>query len=96
MDQQSDDRRWQARRKFWFPSGILVDRRGEVERRSGGDRRRTVAGALPTDLAAERRMGERRGAAERRELERRQGARGPADHPDKSSENGDAGRHLST
>lgn len=91
MDQQSDDRRWQARRKFWFPSGILVDRRGEVERRSGRERRRAVGGALPAGLVTERREGERRGAAERREIERRQGARRPADHPGKSAENEDTG-----
>jgi hypothetical protein len=88
MDEPSDDRRWQARRKFWFPSGILVDRRGEVERRSGAERRRTVGASLPQGIAAERRVGDRRGAAERRDIERRSGARRPSDHRGRSARDG--------
>jgi len=47
MDHSADDRRWAARRKFWFPSGILVDRRVGLERRSGVQRRSGAAASLP-------------------------------------------------
>ena len=77
---QPEDRRWTARRKFWFPSGILVDRRGSLERRSGTDRRRSSAAALPPGLTADRRVApDRRESAQRRSGERRLGPRRPSD-----------------
>lgn len=74
----SEDRRWTARRKFWFPSGILVDRRASIERRAGADRRRAV-GPLPAGLMGDRRLSrDRRAPAERRSGERRLGQRRPS------------------
>jgi len=79
MDESTDDRRWAARRKFWFPSGILVDRRAGLERRSG-DERRTEDAPPPIDPHADRRRGEeRRGDGDRRSVERRQSGRRPTD-----------------
>lgn len=75
-----EDRRWTARRKFWFPSGILVDRRGLPERRSGGDRRRSHTPALPPSVSVDRRVtADRRAPAQRRSGERRVGPRRPTD-----------------
>jgi hypothetical protein len=87
MDQPPpDDRRWLARRKFWFPSGILVDRRAGLERRSGRDRRQTSVGALPAGVTAERRLvTDRRGPTQRRSEERRHRPRRPLDHPPPTS-----------
>jgi hypothetical protein len=79
MEHGSDDRRWLARRKFWFPSGILVDRRGLPERRAGTDRRRSSGGTLPPGITADRRVRDRRDDAQRRLEERRQGPRRPSD-----------------
>lgn len=77
-----EDRRWTARRKFWFPSGILVDRRGLPERRSGGDRRQTASAALPAGMAADRRVApDRRGPPHHRSGERRVASRRPSDRP---------------
>ncbi len=77
-----EDRRWRARRKFWFPSGILVDRRGLPERRSGTDRRSQVL-PLPPSIKADRRTTQdRRAPAQRRSGERRVGPRRPKDAPD--------------
>jgi hypothetical protein len=79
---QPEDRRWKARRKFWFPSGILVDRRGLPERRSGGDRRQADPPTLPPGLTADRRVTpDRRASAQRRSGERRTGPRRPSDRP---------------
>jgi len=78
MDHSADDRRWAARRKFWFPSGILVDRRVGLERRSGVQRRSGAAASLP-HLTAERRDGDRRDRRDRRSDERRRGSRRPSD-----------------
>jgi hypothetical protein len=78
--EQPEDRRWTARRKFWFPSGILVDRRASFERRSGADRRRTVSAALRPGLPAERRATpDRRASVQRRSAERRLGPRRPTE-----------------
>lgn len=80
MDQSADDRRWAARRKFWFPSGILVDRRAGPERRSGAERRGNQGGALSTDLSVDRRaLSDRREPSERRNDERRNDLRRPSD-----------------
>ena len=79
---QPEDRRWTARRKFWFPSGILVDRRASFERRSGDDRRRAVSPALPPGLLADRRATpDRRGAPLPPSGERRLGPRRPTERP---------------
>jgi hypothetical protein len=76
---QPEDRRWTARRKFWFPSGILVDRRASFERRSGTDRRRSPS-TLPPGLSVDRRATlDRRAPAPRRAGERRLGPRRPTD-----------------
>jgi hypothetical protein len=76
----AEDRRWTARRKFWFPSGILVDRRASLERRTGTDRRRTVAASLPSGLTVDRRVTfDRREPAHRRSVERRIEPRRPSD-----------------
>jgi hypothetical protein len=80
MDHSADDRRWVARRKFWFPSGILVDRRAGHERRTGSDRRRTASG-LPPGLTIDRRSEPRRATLERRTSERRVGPRRPPGRP---------------
>jgi hypothetical protein len=80
MEHSADDRRWAARRKFWFPSGILVDRRTRFDRRSGTERRTfreaPAAGLRPTRSGENRRGA---GALERRATERRQGPRRPSD-----------------
>jgi hypothetical protein len=79
MDHSADDRRWAARRKFWFPSGILVDRRTGFDRRSGADRR-VPSPPPPAALGTNRRSGaERRDELERRAFERRTGPRRPSD-----------------
>jgi len=76
---QPEDRRWTARRKFWFPSGILVDRRGNQERRDGTDRRRSLTTTLPPGLTVDRRVtADRRAPATRRSGERRIGPRRPS------------------
>jgi len=76
MEQSSDDRRWAARRKFWFPSGILVDRRSGFDRRSGTERRtRPPAGLYATPRSGK----DRRDDPERRGAERRQDVRRPSD-----------------
>jgi hypothetical protein len=80
MDHSADDRRWAARRKFWFPSGILVDRRTGLERRSGAERRRSRPSTPPPGLSVDRRaLDDRRDASERRSLDRRSGSRRPSD-----------------
>jgi len=77
---QPEDRRWTARRKFWFPSGILVDRRASLERRSGTDRRRASATSVPPGIMADRRAAsDRRASDQRRSGERRVGPRRPTD-----------------
>ncbi len=78
MDHSADDRRWAARRKFWFPSGILVDRRTLFDRRSGTERR-TLRDAPAAGLRPTRSGENRRGALERRATERREGPRRPSD-----------------
>jgi hypothetical protein len=78
MDHSADDRRWAARRKFWFPSGILVDRRTGFDRRSGTERR-TLREAPAAGLRPTRSGENRRDALERRATERRQGPRRPSD-----------------
>jgi hypothetical protein len=79
-----EDRRWTARRKFWFPSGILVDRRGLPERRSGTDRRQEQPPVLPPGLTADRRVTpDRRASALRRSGERRIWPRRPSDRGDR-------------
>ncbi len=54
IQENAEDRRWHARRKFWFPSGILVDRR------SGS--RRQGSGSTPEDrrVSVDRRVSPRR------------------------------------
>ncbi|MDH4044591.1 MAG: hypothetical protein OEW06_09045 [Gemmatimonadota bacterium] len=76
----AEDRRWTARRKFWFPSGILVDRRG-IERRAGADRRISVSASLPKGVSVDRRVtpDRRQPADSRRSGERRLGPRRPSD-----------------
>ena len=77
----AEDRRWTARRKFWFPSGILVDRRASVERRAGSDRRQSRPTPMPPSLTDDRRLADdRRDADHRRSGERRIGPRRPSDH----------------
>jgi hypothetical protein len=77
---EPEDRRWTARRKFWFPSGILVDRRASLERRSGTDRRRPSATSLAPGILADRRAAsDRRASDQRRSGERRVGPRRPTD-----------------
>ena len=78
MDHPTDDRRWTARRKFWFPSGILVDRRTGMERRSGAERRISRSGP-PASLSVDRRALDDRREAGRRSHERRRGPRRPSD-----------------
>jgi hypothetical protein len=69
----NDDRRWAARRKFWFPSGILIDRRSGSERRSGAERRgEGHEGAVASDR---RTRPERRDQPDRRTTERRRSDR---------------------
>lgn len=85
-----EDRRWTARRKYWFPSGILVDRRGLPERRSGTDRRRSQAHTLPPSVTVDRRtMPDRREPPQRRSGERRVGPRRPTDRPTDAPEQKD-------
>lgn len=81
MDHPTDDRRWTARRKFWFPSGILVDRRTGMERRSGTERRISRSGPPPSLSVDRRALDDRRTAAGRRSQERRRGTRRPSDRP---------------
>jgi hypothetical protein len=71
MTDASDEQRWYQRRKFWFTSGILADRRTGIDRRepahgdaSADDRRLHP----PRRIASERRLGERR-LGERRSAE---------------------------
>lgn len=79
MDHSADDRRWAARRKFWFPSGILVDRRTGFDRRSGTERRLVARFPATGAYAVQRSGADRREPIERRGSERRQAARRPSD-----------------
>jgi hypothetical protein len=78
MEHSADDRRWAARRKFWFPSGILVDRRTGFDRRSGTERRNHSEPPAAGLYAPQRSGKDRREDPERRGTERRQGPRRPS------------------
>jgi hypothetical protein len=72
VTQPLEEQRWYQRRKFWFASGILADRRTGVDRRTGDERRRPDAAMAAPLVARERRNGPtRRAEAERRSAERR-------------------------
>jgi hypothetical protein len=78
MTHPSDENRWYRRRKFWFASGILADRRSGIERRSGNERR-VVKVTAPVVEGQDRRLSSaRRAEGERRSGERRQSDRRPA------------------
>jgi hypothetical protein len=68
----SEDNRWYQRRKFWFASGILADRRTGIDRRTAGERRQAEpAAALAAGSADRRTDSTRREQQERRSGERR-------------------------
>jgi hypothetical protein len=68
----SEESRWYQRRKFWFSSGILADRRSGIDRRTSGERRNVEQTAALAAGSDDRRSGStRRGEHERRAAERR-------------------------
>lgn len=72
----SEESRWYQRRKFWFASGILTDRRTGVDRRTCGERRAELpaaeaAGGDDRRSGSTRRVARERRAAERRLMDRR-------------------------
>jgi hypothetical protein len=74
----SEENRWYQRRKFWFASGILADRRSGVDRRMRADRRQAeTGGTLPVSADDRRRSPRRRTELERRSAERRMMDRRP-------------------
>jgi hypothetical protein len=69
MTDASNEQRWYQRRRFWFATGILADRRTGIDRRELGlDDDRTAPAATADDrrvqpprrIASERRVAERR------------------------------------
>lgn len=78
MTHPSEENRWYQRRKFWFSSGILADRRSGVDRRIGADRRQTeTGGTFPVTSDDRRSSPARRAESERRSAERRMMDRRP-------------------